>query len=143
MRKSPIQYVIPDLETEMKESKKRRIVLFSTEKDRGKRYSELPFITEDEVIISKVTHEIRHRLQEKPEIKLFSPDLRFKDPYFNALKEFLKRYMERNPPVGTGSYEEEFDARFIQYYIQEQWHRGVTDLDKIARMVICNPQKNY
>lgn len=107
-----------------------------------KSYQELQPFTEDETVIAIAAHEVRHRVQYRQQINLFSPEdaNRVKDFDFKCLIKFLTMLFENSPP-NTAPADEEFDAMIIEHLAAKKWREG-SNLREIAE-IIKKDAKNW
>ena len=86
----------------------------------------------------RAAHEVRHRFQDKSDIRFFSKDLKLEDKKLNKIKEETEQYLKENPPSGVGTYEEEFDATFIHLYVLYNLKEEI-NFEEIAKMIKMEP----
>ena len=128
------QIFVVGIEKAIVDEEKKRIILIK-EQERKVPYENWPFISEEEVIIEIVAHEVRHRVQDIILRERLAPEMEEKivNRYLRGIIRYVRLLFEEELP--KGDYNKEFDAKVIEFLVGEMWHWGERDLSKIALVI--------
>ncbi|HEC86940.1 MAG TPA: hypothetical protein ENI49_03620 [Thermoplasmatales archaeon] len=102
--------------------------------DPEKDWKDFPLYTEEEILVAYAAHEVRHRVQYRLPIDLFSPEDKEKteNSFIRFLIEIIENLFKIEPP--EGDFEREFDATIIQHLAGEMYHQH-ENLQQIAKII--------
>jgi hypothetical protein len=105
----------------------------------GKFIKDAPLLTMEEWMLGTAVHEVRHRLQEQTDFKMFSPEdassmqnkqlkqiIIFVERLFEITKEDLEKAGRGEKIIEDRTSQEEFDSNVVEFLTRNKIHNGTT-----------------
>ena len=99
-------------------------------------WEDLQTFTEEEFLVGLAAHEVRHRVQERFQTSLFSPEekKKTKNKDLKALLVLIEMKLKKEAFLTANDFLKEFDACIIEYLAAKKWHEGA-NFQEIVKII--------